>query len=154
MIPTRPDPRQILVLQGGGALGSYQAGVYEGLCARALEPDGVAGISIGAINAAINSAGEMPRTLLDAPEIAVLRPFAQENPVTVVQQIYQGRSYETGSKDYEFSRTIILEHWTSGLEDAKRTLRDRQTILRAKRGGGAIIDSRTEPRTPAERTSE
>jgi NTE family protein len=42
-----------LVLQGGGALGSYQAGVYEGMHQRGLLPDWVAGISIGAINAAI-----------------------------------------------------------------------------------------------------
>jgi NTE family protein len=42
-----------LVLQGGGALGSYQAGVYEGLQESGLQPDWVAGISIGAINAAI-----------------------------------------------------------------------------------------------------
>lgn len=42
-----------LVLQGGGALGSYQAGVYEGLAAARIEPDWVAGISIGALNAAL-----------------------------------------------------------------------------------------------------
>ena len=42
-----------LVLQGGGALGSYQAGVIEALSAAAIEPDWVAGISIGAVNAAI-----------------------------------------------------------------------------------------------------
>jgi len=48
-----------LVLQGGGALGSYQAGVYEALAASDYEPDWVAGISIGAINAAI-IAGNAP----------------------------------------------------------------------------------------------
>ncbi len=42
-----------LVLQGGGALGSYQAGVIEGLHDTGIEVDWVAGISIGAINAAI-----------------------------------------------------------------------------------------------------
>jgi NTE family protein len=42
-----------LVLQGGGALGSYQTGVYQGLHEYGLRPDWVAGISIGAINAAI-----------------------------------------------------------------------------------------------------
>jgi NTE family protein len=42
-----------LVLQGGGALGAYQAGVYEALAEASLHPDWVAGISIGAINAAI-----------------------------------------------------------------------------------------------------
>ena len=42
-----------LLLQGGGALGAYQAGVYEALSEANLEPDWVAGISIGAINCAI-----------------------------------------------------------------------------------------------------
>jgi NTE family protein len=42
-----------LLLQGGGALGAYQAGVYEALAEAGLHPDWVAGISIGAINSAI-----------------------------------------------------------------------------------------------------
>ena len=46
-------PVVALVLQGGGALGAYQAGVIEGLAEAGLEPNRVAGISIGALNAAI-----------------------------------------------------------------------------------------------------
>jgi len=42
-----------LLLQGGGALGAYQAGVYEALTEAQLYPDWVAGISVGAINAAL-----------------------------------------------------------------------------------------------------
>jgi NTE family protein len=45
--------RRILLLQGGGALGAYHAGVYEGLTAAGFAPDWVVGISIGAINAAL-----------------------------------------------------------------------------------------------------
>jgi NTE family protein len=53
-----PDPataqeKQILVLQGGGALGAYQAGAYEALLRANVEPKWVAGISIGAINGAL-----------------------------------------------------------------------------------------------------
>ena len=44
---------EILLLQGGGALGAYQAGVYEGLVEVGVEPSWVVGISIGAINAAL-----------------------------------------------------------------------------------------------------
>jgi NTE family protein len=57
--PTRGEER-ILVLQGGGALGAYQAGVYEALSAKEQLPDWVAGISIGAINAAL-IAGNAPK---------------------------------------------------------------------------------------------
>jgi NTE family protein len=55
--PARAKP--VLVLQGGGALGSYQAGAYQALCHQDFEPEWVAGISIGAINAAI-IAGNAP----------------------------------------------------------------------------------------------
>ena len=60
--PPRPasyDKKIGLVLQGGGALGSYQAGVYEALASSHYQPGWVAGISIGAINAAI-IAGNAP----------------------------------------------------------------------------------------------
>jgi NTE family protein len=50
---TPAKARRVLVLQGGGALGSYQAGAYQALCHNDFEPEWVAGISIGAINAAI-----------------------------------------------------------------------------------------------------
>lgn len=51
--PASYDKKVGLVLQGGGALGSYQAGVYEALASSPYLPDWVAGISIGAINAAL-----------------------------------------------------------------------------------------------------
>jgi len=57
--PASYDKKVGLVLQGGGALGSYQAGVYEALAASEYLPDWVAGISVGAINAAI-IAGNAP----------------------------------------------------------------------------------------------
>ena len=65
--PPRPptyDKKVGLVLQGGGALGSYQAGVYEALASSEYLPDWVAGISIGAINAAI-IAGNAPQDRLE-----------------------------------------------------------------------------------------
>ncbi|GAC1414064.1 MAG: patatin-like phospholipase family protein [Novosphingobium sp.] len=53
-----------LVLQGGGALGAYQAGIYEALAAAGWSPDWIAGISIGAINAAL-IAGNPPEARID-----------------------------------------------------------------------------------------
>jgi NTE family protein len=56
---TAPAKAQsVLVLQGGGALGSYQAGAYQALCHFDFEPEWIAGISIGAINAAIIAGNE------------------------------------------------------------------------------------------------
>lgn len=56
---TPATAKRVLVLQGGGALGSYQAGAYQALCNFDFEPDWIAGISIGAVNAAI-IAGNAP----------------------------------------------------------------------------------------------
>ncbi|AND70515.1 hypothetical protein ATSB10_30610 [Dyella thiooxydans] len=65
----REYPTVALVLQGGGALGAYQAGVYEGLHASGRLPNWVAGISIGALNAAV-IAGNAPEH-----RVAKLREF-------------------------------------------------------------------------------
>lgn len=59
-----PGEKVVLVLQGGGALGAYQAGAYEALTEAGIEPDGVAGISIGAVNGAI-IAGNEPKNRVD-----------------------------------------------------------------------------------------
>jgi len=71
-VPASYDKKVGLVLQGGGALGSYQAGVYEALAASDYMPDWVAGISIGAVNAAI-IAGNAPKDRVDR-----LRGFWEE----------------------------------------------------------------------------
>src|SRR5262245_6374397 len=60
--PERCD-RVALVLQGGGALGAYQAGVYQAMHEAGVEPDWVSGVSIGAINSAI-IAGNPPNRRL------------------------------------------------------------------------------------------
>ncbi len=63
--PDTSEPGQIvLVLQGGGALGSYQAGVYQALHEAGIEPDWIIGTSIGAINASL-IAGNSPARILE-----------------------------------------------------------------------------------------
>lgn len=62
--PRPPFERIALLLQGGGALGSYQAGVYQALSEAGLHPDWVAGISIGAINSAL-IAGNAPESRIE-----------------------------------------------------------------------------------------
>src|SRR4029077_5780376 len=60
---TKPE-QTVLVLQGGGALGAYQAGVYEGIAEAGIAPNWIAGVSIGAINAAL-IAGNPPERRLE-----------------------------------------------------------------------------------------
>src|SRR5688500_20226788 len=59
-----PLGQVVLVFQGGGALGAYQAGVYQALQEAGVEPDWVIGTSIGAINAAL-IAGNPPADRLE-----------------------------------------------------------------------------------------
>src|SRR6478752_588059 len=77
-----------LVLQGGGALGAYQGGVYQALAEADIEPDWVAGISIGAINAAL-IAGNPPEKrverLREFWETVTQGPFG--NPFVVPGEI-------------------------------------------------------------------
>src|SRR6516225_6007222 len=51
--PSRETPTVALMLQGGAALGAHHIGAYQALAEHDLHPDWVAGISIGAINAAV-----------------------------------------------------------------------------------------------------
>src|SRR5215467_10528744 len=64
---SHPCGQVVLVLQGGGALGAYQAGVYQALHEGGIEPDWVIGTSIGAINASL-IAGNEPEHRLDRLE--------------------------------------------------------------------------------------
>src|SRR5271168_1195268 len=77
-----PFERIALLLQGGGALGSYQAGVYQALAEANLHPDWVAGISIGAINSAI-IAGNPPERRVD-----MLRRFWEERSADSVWSLW------------------------------------------------------------------
>ncbi|WJR80506.1 patatin-like phospholipase family protein [Bradyrhizobium sp. NP1] len=80
--PCKPLPGQVvLVLQGGGALGSYQAGVYQALHEAGIEPDWIIGTSIGAINASL-IAGNRPELRL-----ARLREFWKRMEQTSAWQI-------------------------------------------------------------------
>jgi len=78
-----PFERIALILQGGGALGAYQAGVYQALAEANLHPDWVAGISIGAINSALiagNSPAERVNRLREFWEAVSAPSFGIPDP--------------------------------------------------------------------------
>lgn len=73
-----PFERIALLLQGGGALGAYQAGVYQALAEANLHPDWIAGISIGAINSALiagNPHGKRVERLREFWEVVTTPPL-------------------------------------------------------------------------------
>jgi NTE family protein len=59
--------------------------------------------------------------------------------VTILQMIYQQKAYEGHAKDHEFSGTSIREHWQSGYEDTKRTLRRKDWAAMPPHGAGIVV---------------
>ena len=55
---------------------------------------------------------------------------ADEKVYNLIKLIYRAKNYEGNSKDYEFSRRRMEEHWRSGYNDAVRTLRHPEVLLR------------------------
>lgn len=76
----KPGEQVVLVLQGGGALGAYQAGAFEALAEAGYSPGWIAGISIGAVNAAL-IAGNPPER-----RVAALREFWEGVSSGLLQQ--------------------------------------------------------------------
>jgi NTE family protein len=87
-----------LLLQGGGALGAYQAGVYEALSEVGIHPDWVAGISIGAVNSAI-IAGNPPEKRVEG-----LRRFWER----ITSDVF-------GSWAQDFLKPLMKGDWVRGL---------------------------------------
>ena len=69
--------------------------------------------------------GKLPPALKDDPDAKALQAVCNDAAATVVHLIYRGKNYDSYSKDYEFSRRSMHEHWQAGGNDVRRTLRHR-----------------------------
>jgi NTE family protein len=77
----------VLVLEGGGALGSYQAGVYQALHEAGIEPDWIIGTSIGAINASLIAGNAPPDRLLRLEEFW---KRMEQDPIWKFREVFPG----------------------------------------------------------------
>ncbi|MFC6745773.1 patatin-like phospholipase family protein [Methylobacterium persicinum] len=99
----------VLVLQGGGALGSYQAGIYDALCEQGCSIDWVAGISIGAINAALiagNPLSGASRSFVNSGTLSV--PISRHHRQSRGTS-ENGLQQPLGGLDYPCRRAWILQ---------------------------------------------
>jgi NTE family protein len=80
--------------------------------------------------AAARLLAKVPKELLQTPESEMLALEADEKVYNLIQLIYRTKNYEGNSKDYEFSRRTMEEHWQSGYNDAVRTLRHPEVLQR------------------------
>jgi NTE family protein len=80
----------------------------------------------------------IPSEFQQIPEAELLAGEADEKVYNLIQLIYHARNYEGTSKDYEFSRHTMNEHWQSGYNDAVRTLRHPEVLLRPENVDGVF----------------
>jgi NTE family protein len=91
------------------------------------------------LQAARRLVARLPASLRDDPDARVLAGLPSETSVDVVHLIYRSKHYESHSKDYEFSRASMLEHWAAGLADTHRTLEDPRWLGRDRRNVGVHV---------------
>ena len=75
---------------------------------------------------------KLPDALQDSPELTLLRPLGQRKVYNIVHLIYRSQQYEGDSKDYDFSRRSMEDHWRAGYHDTVRTLRHPEAFEPAK----------------------
>src|SRR5437660_11063542 len=79
---------------------------------------------------------KMPEELKNSPEARLLGTVAERKVYNIVHLIYRAKSYEGHSKDYEFSRLSMEEHWRAGYHDARRALRHPEALQRPRNHEG------------------
>lgn len=73
---------------------------------------------------------QLPADLKNTPEARMLSTAAERKVYNIIHLIYRAKNYESHSKDYEFSRLSMQEHWRAGSQDARRTLRHCEVLER------------------------
>jgi NTE family protein len=81
---------------------------------------------------------QLPGELRQTPEAKFLAGHADEKVYNIIHLIYHAKNYEGSSKDYEFSRATMNEHWCAGYHDAVRTFRHPEVLRRPEDMNGVF----------------
>ncbi len=79
---------------------------------------------------------QLPAKLLNEPHTRLLAKEADEHVFNIIHMIYHAKSYEGTTKDFEFSRRTMEEHWQAGYTDAVRTLGHPEVLQRPDNASG------------------
>jgi len=82
---------------------------------------------------------KVPEEALTDEERKLRDELANLPDFTILQLIYQQKAYEGHAKDYDFSGTSMREHWQSGYEDTRRTLKQRSWLEMPAPGAGIVV---------------
>jgi len=88
--------------------------------------------------AAAKLLAQMPGEVRQSPEAEILAQEADTKVYNIVHLIYHARKYEGASKDYEFSRRTMEEHWKTGYDDMIRTLHHPEVLQRPQSADGVF----------------
>jgi len=88
--------------------------------------------------AAAKLLSQMPGEVRQSPEAELLAQAADTKVYNIIHLIYHAKTYEGASKDYEFSRRTMEEHWKTGYEDMVRTLRHPEVLQRPQSADGVF----------------
>jgi len=82
---------------------------------------------------------KLPQALKDDPDALYLEGCGCDAAITIVHLIHRTAAFESQSKDYEFSRLSVEEHWDAGRNDVRRTMRHKDWTSRAKPTEGVTV---------------
>ena len=88
---------------------------------------------------------KLPPGLRDDPSVTSVCAALSHKPIEIVHLIYRDKPYELESKDYEFSRASVDEHWDAGLRDIRNTLDHPEWLVSASQASGVTTFDLTEP---------
>jgi NTE family protein len=83
---------------------------------------------------------KVPARLRDDPLVAALGLQMKHEPIDIVHLIYRDKPYELDSKDYEFSRAMVEEHWEAGARDMRSTISHPEWLRSAAANGVTTFD--------------
>ena len=82
---------------------------------------------------------KVPEEQFTDEERRLREEFAGLPEIAILHIIYQQKAYEGHAKDYEFSHTSMREHWQSGHEDTRRTLKRQEWMTMPAPGAGVVV---------------
>nr|WP_251010842.1 patatin-like phospholipase family protein [Variovorax paradoxus] len=90
----------------------------------------------------------LPASLRKDASVAAVCAQLTHQPIEIVHLIYRDKPYELDSKDYEFSRASVDEHWESGMRDICNTLEHPELLQSASLVNGVTTFDLTQPSAP------
>ena len=88
---------------------------------------------------------KLPAALRNDPAVAAVQAQLTHQPIDIFHLIYRDKQYERDTKDYEFSRLTMQEHWSAGARDMFQTLRHPEALRSDMQSNGVTTFDLCDP---------